>query len=185
MYHGNCRIHQSCRFWWPLFDSNFRTVNLIFGWNQLYQKIFTSFGNQMSKKFCNYLFSFSFAWCDVIKMKKSCYIFRLPKSISLSSIFQYQRCSPVTLKNCQSIHNLYVKKLKSTFVVVIKYNFNLDGLILLFGFFKSDTEIGYAGCLLTNIWGVSSLFKRKNICKIFSKPFTLLGTLRAFNAQYL
>ena len=31
------------------FGSNFRTVNMIFGGNQLYQKNFTSFGNEMSK----------------------------------------------------------------------------------------------------------------------------------------
>ena len=51
MYHGDYRMSQSGRFWWPLFDSNFYTVNVIFGWNQLYQKNFTSFGNKMSKKF--------------------------------------------------------------------------------------------------------------------------------------
>ena len=60
MHHGDYRISQSGRFWWPLFDSNFYTVNVFFGWNQLYQKNFTSFGNQMSKKFCNYLWRF---WC--------------------------------------------------------------------------------------------------------------------------
>ena len=58
MYHGDYRISQSGRFWWPLFDSNFYTVNVIFGWSQLYQKNFTSFGNKMSKKFCNYLWRF-------------------------------------------------------------------------------------------------------------------------------
>ena len=41
------------------------------------------------------------------------------------------------------------------------------------GLFKSDTETGYVKCLLTNNRGVSSLFKRKNTCKTFSKPFTL------------
>ena len=51
MYQGNLGISQSGRFWWSLFDSNFPTVNVIFGWNQLYQKNFTSFGNEMSKKF--------------------------------------------------------------------------------------------------------------------------------------
>ena len=55
MYHSDCRINQSGRFWWPLFDSNFRTVNVIFGWNQPYQRNFTSFGDEMSKNFCNYL----------------------------------------------------------------------------------------------------------------------------------
>ena len=60
MYQGNLRISQSGQFWWPLFDSNFRTVKGIFGWNQLYQKNFTSFGNEMSKKFCNYLWQFSY-----------------------------------------------------------------------------------------------------------------------------
>ena len=40
MYCGDGRINQSGRFWWPLFDSNFCTVKGIFGWNQLYQKIF-------------------------------------------------------------------------------------------------------------------------------------------------
>ena len=50
IYHGDCRISQTGRFWWPLFDSNFHTVNVIFGWNQLYQKFFTSFGNKMSKQ---------------------------------------------------------------------------------------------------------------------------------------
>ena len=60
MYQVDLRISQSGRFWWPLFDSNFRTVKGIFGWNQLCQKIFTSFGNEMSKKFCNYLWRF---WC--------------------------------------------------------------------------------------------------------------------------
>ena len=58
IYKGDCRISQSGRFWWPLFDSNFHTVNVIFGWNQLYQKFFTSFGNEMNKKFCNYLWRF-------------------------------------------------------------------------------------------------------------------------------
>ena len=43
MYHGDCRISQSGRFWWPPFGSNFYTVNVIFGWNQLYQKIFYIF----------------------------------------------------------------------------------------------------------------------------------------------
>ena len=51
MYHSDLRISQSGRFWLPLFDSSFHTVNVIFGWNQLYQKIFTSFGNEMSKNF--------------------------------------------------------------------------------------------------------------------------------------
>ena len=37
------------------FGINFRTVNMIFGRNQLYQKNFTSFGNKMSKKNYNYL----------------------------------------------------------------------------------------------------------------------------------
>ena len=32
MCHGDCRISQTGRFWWPLFDSNFHTVNVIFGW---------------------------------------------------------------------------------------------------------------------------------------------------------
>ena len=36
MYHGDYRISQSGRFWWPLFDSNFYTVNVIFGWNHVY-----------------------------------------------------------------------------------------------------------------------------------------------------
>ena len=58
MYHGDYRISQSGRFWWPLFDSNFHTVNVIFGWNQPYQRNFTSFGDKMSKKFCNYLWRF-------------------------------------------------------------------------------------------------------------------------------
>ena len=58
IYHGDCRISQTGRFWWPLFDSSFHTVNVIFGWNQLYQKNFTYFGNEMSKKFCNYLWRF-------------------------------------------------------------------------------------------------------------------------------
>ena len=58
MYHGDYRISQSGRFWWPLFDSNFHTVNVIFGWNQLYQRNFTSFGNEMSKNFFNYLWRF-------------------------------------------------------------------------------------------------------------------------------
>ena len=56
--HGDCKISQTGRFWWPLFDSNFHTVNVILGWNQLYQKTFTSFGNEMSKNFCNYLWRF-------------------------------------------------------------------------------------------------------------------------------
>ena len=57
-------------FWWPLFW-HFRTVNVIFVWNQLYQKNFTSFGNKMSKKFCNYLWRFwytkrnAFAWSAI------------------------------------------------------------------------------------------------------------------------
>ena len=50
MYHGDCRINQSGRFWWPLFDSNFRTVNVIFGQKQLYQKIFT-LGMRWAKNF--------------------------------------------------------------------------------------------------------------------------------------
>ena len=33
----------------------FRTVNVIFGWNQLHQKNFTFFGNEISEKFCNYI----------------------------------------------------------------------------------------------------------------------------------
>ena len=109
-------------------------------------------------------------------MKKSCHFFRLP----MSTICQYQRCSTVTPQKLPKYSQLIWKEVH---VYVEKY-FNLDGLILLFGFFKSDTEIGFVECLLTNIWGVSSLFKRKNICKTFSKPF-ILGTLRAFNAQYL
>ena len=58
MYHGDCRISQTGQFWWPLFD--FHTVNVIFGWNQLYQKNYTSFGDEMSKKFCNYLWRSSY-----------------------------------------------------------------------------------------------------------------------------
>ena len=60
MYQGDCRISQTGRFWWPLFGSNFRTISVIFGQNQLYQKQITFFGNKMSKKFCNYLWQFSY-----------------------------------------------------------------------------------------------------------------------------
>ena len=49
IYHGDCRISQTGRFWWPLFDSNFHTVNVIFGWNQLYQKNFTFLGMRWAK----------------------------------------------------------------------------------------------------------------------------------------
>ena len=54
MYHGDSTIGHKVRFWWPVFDSNFRIVNIIFGWNQLYQ-IFLIFVNEMSKYFWNYL----------------------------------------------------------------------------------------------------------------------------------
>ena len=50
MYHSNHRISQSGRFWWPLFDSNFYTVNVIFGWNQLYQKKFYIFWESDEQK---------------------------------------------------------------------------------------------------------------------------------------
>ena len=33
---GNFTIYRKAKFWWPLFDSNFSRVNVIFVWNQLY-----------------------------------------------------------------------------------------------------------------------------------------------------
>ena len=40
----------SGRFWWPLFDSNFCTVNVIFGQNQIYQKHFYIFWESDEQK---------------------------------------------------------------------------------------------------------------------------------------
>ena len=132
----------------------------------------------------------SFAWCDVIKMKKSYQFFHLPKSISLSTISRYLSCSTVAAllspKICQNMHNSYAKSLslpKSFEVYFQQIVFQSWWPDIAFGLYKSDTEIGYVECLLTNIWGVSSLFKRKNICKTFSKPF-ILGTLRAFTKAH-